>query len=551
MSISESPKKFIKIDDKLKSYQNIIEEVNEDELDRLYNNQKDYEKILPIFNFLKIEKCSILKYGIKKSKEEIKFSYCRTCDHNLLNPICLYCINVCHKGHLIKYIFKKAKIKCSCGEKNHYSKKINNINIIQNKNIICLCNEWNIIANLDFYYVNEEQKPICILCHNYCQKDNKKDKIIKLEKNKNIPKCSCNNLEIHQSHKTISETLIKLFNDYNEFHVLFHPIKFINLIFKSKNIFKLIFEDFQVFTNNLVNSEKSNSQEYFSKIYSINITNTNIYRTLLIFEKMIEKKTKYNYIYFYNEEFLNYFSFDIIKNLFSFLEQSPPEEKSFKILINKYLYLFHKFYINYKTKSINKIKLNDLRNLSFLQRAIIFNKNKSNFKESVEIISFLLKILIYLIFNTSSSLESIECIKEVMSIFRKLSCYNLMNNEQMINICINILKTFDYIRILRNNAKIYYNIHSNFKYNSDIKSKNGIKSINKILLKLYYIIMKIMMNFIYNYNYNILNIIILDKEKYSDINSITSEKVCFICNKNELGRFLFEINISLLSYIQK
>jgi len=112
------------------------------ELDKIYNNEQNEEEILPIKNFLIKEKCSILKYGINKSSEEIKYSYCKTCDHNLLNPICNPCINRCHKGHLIKYAFTKGKIKCSCGEKNHYQNNmIKNAPITKTENIICLCNE--------------------------------------------------------------------------------------------------------------------------------------------------------------------------------------------------------------------------------------------------------------------------------------------------------------------------------------------------------------------------------------------------------------------------
>ena len=105
-------------DEKMSRTQSIINEVNELELINIYNiDIKEYEDILPAFNILKMEKCSILKYGIKKSTKPIKYSYCKTCDQNLLNPICIPCINHCHKGHLIKRVFKKENIKCSCGEK--------------------------------------------------------------------------------------------------------------------------------------------------------------------------------------------------------------------------------------------------------------------------------------------------------------------------------------------------------------------------------------------------------------------------------------------------
>ena len=48
------------------------------------------------------------------------------------------------------------------------------------------------------------------------------------------------------------------------------------------------------------NPDKLYNLGFFSKFHSIDITNTNVFKTLLIFEKMIQKKAKNNYIYYYN-----------------------------------------------------------------------------------------------------------------------------------------------------------------------------------------------------------------------------------------------------------
>ena len=528
---------------------NLINEIKEMEIERIYINNKqkeDDEEILPIINFKKVNKCSIVKYGIKKSTEDIEYSHCKTCDHNLVKPICLHCIGKCHKGHSIYYNIKKGKIKCCCGEKNHYM--INTSKNIIDGDISCLCNEWNITAKLGFYFINKRNNPICFLCHNYCEFNNKKDKIVKLEGNKEIPACSCKNEEVHNSHKIICEKIINYISDIKELHILLNPIQFINMIFKSKKNFKLIFEDFVLFINNLDNPEKFKNFLYFSKFHYYDITDTNIYKTLLIFEKMVNRKSKNSYLYYYNEEVVNYFSFEVIKKLFCALEQSNVEDKFFRILMNKYLYLFHKFYINFKTQTLYKYKLNDLTNISFFQRMVIYSKNKEISKEFEQIVSFLLNNLIHIIYNGSTSLESIEYIKEIMAIFRKLASYNLLSNEQMSKICLNILKSFDYIRIIRN----YFisNENNDLKNNNDANCNRNLNLLNIILLKLFYIIMKLIMNFIFNYNDNIINKIVYDKEKFPDINDITLDNVCFIFKRNELGRFISEINISILNYIQ-
>ena len=535
-----------------KSFNPIINEVNDLELEKLYNINKKEEGILPIINFLKIDKCSILKYGVKKSLEEIKYSYCKTCDHNLLNPICLACIKTCHKGHLIKYIIAKGKIKCSCGEKNHYQRDLLNSSFInRTENIICLCNEWNEISKIGFYYINEDKKPICILCHNYCEKDNKKNKIIKLEKNKSIPKCKCKN-HTHKSHKALCEKISDLISDNNEFYILLHPIKFINMLFKSQNSFKIIFEDFELFTEDLKISENPDVVEFFSKFNLKNILNTNIYKTLLIFRKIVQKNVKKNYLYFYNENILKYFSKDIMNKLFFMLEQSLSEEKAFSltIIMNQYLYLFNKLYINFKIRSLSKYKLNDIKNISFFQKMIIFNKNKDIFTESEEITTFLLKVFSFIISKSSFHIESIECIKEIISILRKISCFNLINNEIMIKICITIVKSFNYIRLLKNSFNNNNN-QSSFKNTSDFIKNTDFNHFQKVILKLFYVIMKMIFNFAYNYNDNILNKMIFETEKYHKLNNINYDNICFIYKRNDLGRFINAINIYILSYIQK
>ena len=57
----------------------------------------------------------------------------------------------------------------------------------------------------------------------------------KIEQNKEIPECSCKNEAIHNSHREICEKIIDLIKDYNEFHILLHPIQFVNMLFISKN----------------------------------------------------------------------------------------------------------------------------------------------------------------------------------------------------------------------------------------------------------------------------------------------------------------------------
>ena len=527
---------------KIRSSKNVLfNEAEQIEIDKIYGiNGKEYEDILPIHNFDKITKCSVLKYGIKKSTEEIEYSYCKTCDYNFLKPICLCCINLCHKGHLIKYIFNKGRIKCSCGEKNHIGIKLSNHN--NNNDIHCLCNEWNFVAKLKFYYINNKKEPICILCHHYCQDDNEKDKIVRIKNGEEIPKCSCKKEITHYDNRIISEKILDLIKESTEFEVLLHPVQIMNMIFKSSNNFKQIFEYFETFTNELNNTQNLTKLiANFSKAHFAYITYTNIINVLIILEKIIKKGSISGFMCYYNKEAINYFSFNIIKKLLVSLEESKIEEKLFWALTNKYLYLFHKIYINTKTLLLVKFKVSDLKNISLCQRMIISNENAKAFKESDEIISFLIKFLVDIIYKRFS-LDSIECIREIMSIFRKLSSYNLIRINHMTQICISISKCCNYIRITRNSFTNSIN---------DVKSKNDLFYFNKITLKLYYIIIKMFLNFIYNYNDIVIRKIVYDREKYPDFNYIDFDNVCFVYSKNEFGRLMFKRTIYILASIQE
>ena len=523
---------------------NLFYEFEKRELMKLYEEEDDEDikdkTLLPIVNFNKISNCTILKYGVKKSTEEIEYSYCKTCDYNSLKPICMSCIHKCHYGHIIRFNFKKGNIICSCGQKNHLTMKIDNYKL---NNIECSCNEWNSITNLNYYYINRLKEPICILCHYYCQNDNNhNDKIIKVKKNSLIPKCSCLNKDIHKDKRIIYEKLLNLISISNDFNILLHPLQIVNMIFGTNNNFKILFEYFAVFMEDLNNSRKLNHIiDFFSKIKRIDVEYSNIYKTLLIFEKIIEKTEKNN-IYYYNEGAIKYFSFDLIKKFIDVLIQSTIDKKLFWHLNNKYLYLFHKIYINFKSKSLNKFKLQDLRYLNFFCRKAIFQKNRELFKDSQLIITFLINLLVYINnVNNISSLDAIHCLKEIFCILRKLSCYNLIRNNDMVKICSNILESFNWIRNIKN-----YIFKNNQK---DIESKLDFYRFNNILIKTFYVIIKMLQNFIYNFNDNMIDNILSNKKKYPNLNDISIDNVCFICKKNELGEIIFKITIHILSIL--
>ena len=131
-----------------------------------------------------------------------------------------------------------------------------------------------------------------------------------------------------------------------------------------------------------------------------------------------------------------------------------------------------KNYINEKNKILIKFKLIEWKHLNYFKRIKIYKENKKNFIESQSIITFLNDFMTYMNNKRPSLIEAIHTIKEVASILRKLSSYNLIKNNDMAKICFNIYGSFNWI----------YNIKMHLFKNDqkDIKSKIDTYYFNNI-----------------------------------------------------------------------
>ena len=165
-------------------FNNNFEEINIKEIYKDNDDNKDVPKLIQ--KFTEIKDCSILKYGIKPSIDEIEFSFCRTCDPNLMSPICLPCIKICHKSHKIKKLVMKGEIKCACGERLHCISKSPDLNM---NNISCQLSEWYVVSKLNFYY-KTKNNCLCMLCYNFCNNEKDKETIVQINSN-DIKKKKC------------------------------------------------------------------------------------------------------------------------------------------------------------------------------------------------------------------------------------------------------------------------------------------------------------------------------------------------------------------------
>ena len=373
-----------------------FEELN---LRDLYKNNKEdnEDSELPkiIQKFIQVKDCSILKYGLKPSIENIDFSFCRTCDPNLINPICEACIKICHIEHKIIKKHRKGEIKCICGERMHCISK--NLDLTIN-NTDCQLGEWFTISKLNFYFKTKDNNCYCMLCYNFCNNDKSKENINQLNSENNnekynIPICCCKNDDVHQERKVFFEKMEEIAHrlDFFDYFNLLHPTQIINMIFLSKNVFENNYIDL-IHLNNIIFSENCENTAEFNLFKKADFTSTNSY---LIFKNLIGfiKLNKYSNITYYCKEAEQYFSFPRLKKVLSLMNIMKDKEKSFWILSSNFLQLFHKIYIGNLTQSFPKFKLNDLENFSSYLKWLCLNLNDNNFQENQNIIHFLLSIL--------------------------------------------------------------------------------------------------------------------------------------------------------------
>ena len=530
-NITASPIK----NNKCSSKKVVSKSINKEDIsfcESLYKQQKpDDRNLNPIQKLHQVTDCSFWKFGVNISYTKIKYGYCKTCDKNLVNTICETCLLKCHKGHCIKSMLERGNIKCSCGENNHIIKDINN-----DVNINCLCNEWSFVSKLNYYYKNND-KNLCIFCHTVCNNNSDKDKIVFFKKDDNnnnddnkIPMCNCDNEEVHFDVKIFTKHITNFFSLSNQMKQKLHPTQLINMIFKSTNNFDYIFFQLKEFIN--MSHSQSYSRSYFENFFLMDITCTSVYFSLKLITTLINK----THLAYYCDNVEKYFSFEIYKSILSSMKKSNVDERSYWIFCRDYMYILYKIYINKCTRHLLKLTFYDLENLSYIQRLNLFNRShgEKEFPESKKITVFLLSQIRTIDVYQYNSIESIECIKNILLIFFKFASFNLLSIEDMINICIKIEVIFNYINLIR---------QASFKKNIDQLIKLELKMLN--------IIIKMMLIFIYNYNDRIITNILFNKEKFYNVNDVTNDKVNFLIKNSKLGNFINKIAIRITSILIK
>ena len=491
------------------------------------NNQNQ----LSIVKHIKERECTILKYGTKPRK--MNYFFCR-CDPNLMEVICEYCAENCHKGLEHELIQAEAEDykTCQCGLKNH---KLQDSNKIYSST--CYYHELSIISKtLVFYESSINKTTICMFCYNIC-KDKYTGETFNAYKYKGsidkFPKCNCTNQE-HCFLKFIPEGWSKLADNFSnyDFNNL-KPVQIINTIFLSKDSFSNVFESFISYFEIMKKGLQRKEDYEFDK----NIHLTNYFRCL---KGLASIGNSMSFYFYFDSSIKTYFPDFILSSIIdSYISDSPGLWNFF----NYYLLAYKRFIIFPYLSRFPKLKSFDLQNMSPLQRLnLTLNIHSSPFLQEFKakyinsetpLISILLNGLDKIIKIKFSYVEAIDCMINITSIFKLFSQLYFFSNEQILKFCNIVDKLFGVLldfnkRVIRNSKNL-----------SNIKDKENILLIN---------ISKCLLNLPNSYN----DLIVLKyiKEK-TILKNEELENIKFLHSHNEIGKNIAKCSINIIYYITK
>ena len=453
-----------------------------------------------ISDFLKIDKCSILKYGIKPSTEPISYGYCITCDINLIHPICSECLNICHinLNHTVKQVSTKGNIICGCGERMHKftDKLLKQDSIISSS---CPYTDYCKTANLENWFI-VGTKTVCPMCYVNCGHQGKGFSV-DIEQLKG-EECQCENLNNGITHTDLKEIYRKMDNITKKSNIIMEeigPIKILNMLFLGKLSYYKLYSSFD---DMLAEINLAKYGHYFE--IKENFLETNFFLSLKNFTK-IAKKIKNAPLRYFCRAIINSISFDLIEQVVK--NVIFKDTKQYWGFMDRLLYLYKKVGVGHLTRRLDKYKIYDLENLSVMQRKCLFYTNQTLFPTAKNQIDFFTRVMKLYLAKGITHLEGYDVIIQICSILKRISEFYLFSSKQMILFCFEFEKTFEYLKKIKNISR---------------------------QLQLYFVVIKMLHYFLYCYNDELIYNYISKKEN----NNESEVKIPFIFTKNELGRLI-------------
>jgi hypothetical protein len=519
-------------------------------------------------------KCTIFDTGLKPERQ---FYYNCSCDPNKIYSICEECSKTCHKNHVLSERLE-GNIICACGFKGHLISSENKNSNGYDKN--CVFNEFEKISGRLIYYLTPDNKKLCMFCNTFCHNKEKmninnnnnnyinnfkniiyldfslsdetsektENKKVYLNLNKNeilkkenfeeiknqLPDCECK----HENHFNL-KNILDITNFLGIKRINFEDLnsnQLLNLIFISNVIYKNNYSLFEEYANKGFNFKDGKFQ------LDTKIVMTSYLYSIMNFHnisKSFTKKLRYP-----NSKITNIFDYNLISNL---LVINLENNSSTWAFFNHILGIFRKCWLGKKLSKMSKFKINDLENLSVLQRLcfikvkystgknILFSDFLMNFiyNQDNNIINLLLKYIENVTRIGFTSVEGLEMYLTVISIILRLSNYYLIKDFQKIR----------FVNLIENTLKHLNTIMFTFR------DSEKFRYIKYIILKL---LLKITKTFIYMaYEENdsiIFNEIFQEKEF---LNEKKIKNLDLFHMNNEFGIIVSKVFIETLSLTQQ
>ena len=428
-----------------------------------------------------VQDCYLMVYGYKKIYNT--FYFCN-CDEECKFPICLACIEKCHKPHhkdkeINDFIKGNLNEFCQCGLKNHIlpdiDDKINNIYITQ-----CLFLEWSITTKNSIFYENKNQKSelLCMFCYNLCK--NKSQNYIK--------KCDdvlCERLECSDKHENILTVYDKIAQLTNEDNFQFEGlsgVQFLNMLLMSKKSFNNSFYTlFQAIEN--MKRDFPNKTTFNFNIY---VNNSPFMKALEKFDNIL---LKFKYL-FYNEDLI-----DIRKLIYLLLQKKFDFKSQENVwVLKKYLfYIFHKMTFRKNFEIIPFLSVPDILNFHPFQRMLycefieLFPQKKRIFTEGNDYQKTLVEELLTTLEKYKNIKNKSEIAYEILRIIysqiKKLVILNVFTIEEYMKlfnlnddiICISIEDKSDKFSFYLAQIRMLYQIVKSLLFISYFYNDSQIK----------------------------------------------------------------------------
>ena len=450
--------------------------------------------------------CSLMVEGYRS---QTKLYYFCPCDPDCQAPLCLECLQTCHRLHVVNKsldsISKSIRNAiCFCGERNHILPENGSISDFKYEES-CLFMEWSTTSKANCYYKKEgDDSVVCMFCYNVCKKKSKEYNVV--VDNKLTVKCSC----IHEDYLDIFEKIKTIATQKPFQFEIFSPTQFFNMITLSKksfdNSFHLVFNTLESLKNDLI---EKNKNEFDFKIYT---NNSPFIRALEMLGTLLEPCK-------------DLFYFDIKTEFMSFIIQLTQRKFNYKTEENTWILkknifdIFNKVCFRKDFEPLPILTYKDIANLNPFQRIMYsdyidmfpnIQEKYFNLENSKNYIDNILLIIEKYKNIKLNSDNSYDILRKIYSQCKKVIQFNKLGSDESMKFC-------------GLNDEILYNALSN----KNVSLQQGM-TIMKMLSQM----VKCILYMAYHYNDSVAL-------KYIK-GSISIDDTSFFHGKNDTARMIYK-----------